>query len=370
MIDVVQVVPFQGPGGMQQVARILDEALPSLGVTSQVRALRASQGARPTLTDGARQWRGLVQLWRRQRPRAVVAHAPVTALVSLTAAAVARVPHRVAVIHENARSLRPGPLRLLTVLARAGVVTRLVPVGPAVGASLVGLDPQVARHVTVIVNGVPAADAAPAAAGLPPLRSDAMMTVITAGRLVPGKNLELLVRAVAGSSQPVGLVVCGDGPDRARLETLSRELGVAVRFTGMLDQRSLQESYAGADLFAFSSCSEGLPLVLVEAAAAGLPVLASDIPGNRDVLGDSAVYLPVDDGAGAVRRWSEAIDRLAQDSGSRDRMRRDALERLPAFSPGRMAEGYAALFRGPARVDQGAGVRGPSPARPPWLRRR
>ena len=70
--------------------------------------------------------------------------------------------------------------------------------------------------------------------------------------------------------------MCGDGPDRARLETLSRELGVAVRFTGMLDQRSLQESYAGADLFAFSSCSEGLPLVLVEAAAAGLPIVYCD----------------------------------------------------------------------------------------------
>ncbi|MCT2399558.1 glycosyltransferase [Novosphingobium mangrovi (ex Huang et al. 2023)] len=100
---------------------------------------------------------------------------------------------------------------------------------------------------------------------------------LAAGRLVPQKNFSLMLRAFARAARPHDtLTIAGDGPERGALEQLAGSLGIAeqVHFSGHL--ASIDPLLAEADAFVLSSDYEGLPGVVVEALAAGLPVLATD----------------------------------------------------------------------------------------------
>jgi glycosyltransferase involved in cell wall biosynthesis len=119
------------------------------------------------------------------------------------------------------------------------------------------------------------------------VRGDAKM-VLSVGRLGREKNLELALetfaRLDAASAQ---LVIVGDGAHREALEREAARLGVAGRttFARELPREALPDVYASADAFLFTSSSETQGLVLVEALAADVPIVAVDTPATRDVLG-------------------------------------------------------------------------------------
>ncbi|MEW6522814.1 MAG: glycosyltransferase family 4 protein [Bacillota bacterium] len=108
----------------------------------------------------------------------------------------------------------------------------------------------------------------------------------TVGRLGVEKNLEFLVRAISHLDAPVVLLMVGDGPMRGRLESLARELGVAGRviFTGQLQRPQLGSVLKASHLFVFSSHTDTQGVVLLEAHAAGVPIVAVDAPGARDMV--------------------------------------------------------------------------------------
>jgi 1,2-diacylglycerol 3-alpha-glucosyltransferase len=121
--------------------------------------------------------------------------------------------------------------------------------------------------------------------------------ILCVGRLAREKNLDLTLRAFAALEVPrARLVLVGDGPEREHLEHLAAALGIAARthFTGELPRSMLPDAYASADLFLFTSRTETQGLVLVEALAAGLPIVAVDAPQTRDVLGTSGRFTPPD----------------------------------------------------------------------------
>ena len=112
---------------------------------------------------------------------------------------------------------------------------------------------------------------------------------IVVGRLSPEKQFPVLLeafQAVVAARTRVHLLIVGDGPAKNDLEKLSRRLGLtqSVTFTGLVDFKEVPHHLAAADAFAFSSTSETQGLVLAEGMAAGLPVVAVDAPGNRDVV--------------------------------------------------------------------------------------
>jgi glycosyltransferase involved in cell wall biosynthesis len=113
--------------------------------------------------------------------------------------------------------------------------------------------------------------------------------VLVVGRLGREKNVELALEALA-RLPAVRLAVVGEGPHRGALEERARLLGMAarVRFTGALARERLPDVYACADAFVFPSTTETQGLVLAEALAAGLPVVAADSAASRDVLGAQA----------------------------------------------------------------------------------
>lgn len=162
-----------------------------------------------------------------------------------------------------------------------------------------------ARDVAVERIGVPAARAAVAANGIVlggfhprcepahrrwtetlgvPARTRLIGTV---GRLHPAKDhaglLDAYVRVRRRHPDTVPLIA-GDGPLRAMLESRARAegLGDHVRFLG--DRADVGDLLGGLDLFVLSSVTEGYPVVLVEACASGLPIVATDVGGNAEIV--------------------------------------------------------------------------------------
>lgn len=114
------------------------------------------------------------------------------------------------------------------------------------------------------------------------------------GRFAPIKRLDLLLDAFArarGAEPRLRLAVVGDGHERAGLERRAGELGVAadVRFLGYC--RELRPIFAAADLAVLSSDNEGTPVSLIEAAAAGLPAVATDVGGVSEVVNEETGIL-------------------------------------------------------------------------------
>ncbi len=133
--------------------------------------------------------------------------------------------------------------------------------------------------------------------------------VLCVGRLGREKNLELAIEAFARLSDArTRLVVIGDGPHRAALERLALRAGVAARvtFAGELPRERLPDIYASADAFVFPSRTDTQGLVLVEALAAGLPIVAVDTPQTRDVVADAARIVS-DDAPALAASLSEAL---------------------------------------------------------------
>lgn len=135
--------------------------------------------------------------------------------------------------------------------------------------------------------------------GLPfdriPLKSPASenKTIICVGRLSPEKGQAGLLRAFAKvrSSHPeLELRLVGDGPERGALGALTKELGLsgAVTFAGRLPEEETLAEIARSDLLVLPSFMEGLPIVLMEAMAVGVPVIASRVAGIPELVEDGA----------------------------------------------------------------------------------
>lgn len=172
--------------------------------------------------------------------------------------------------------------------------------------------------------------------------------VLVVARLTPWKGIDTVMRALdrlAVAGGPAArLVVVGDGPDRPRLEWLAAVLsGAAVRFVGEQSRREVGRWMRAADLLALCSGYEGLSHVLLEAMAAGLPVLASDVGGNRALVqdGHDGLLVPYGDVAATAR----ALGALLADAALTARLgaaaRRGAAERTVA----RMVDETLAVFR-------------------------
>ncbi len=109
--------------------------------------------------------------------------------------------------------------------------------------------------------------------------------VITICRLTGWKGVDALIEAI-GTLPDAGLVVVGEGPERPELEALVRRLKLddRVHFAGQIEQERVGAFLAACDLFVLNSRYEGLPHVVLEAMAAGLPVVATDVGGIGEVV--------------------------------------------------------------------------------------
>lgn len=215
-----------------------------------------------------------------------------------------------------------------------------------------GTMPQ--SKAAVVANGVAVADIAARnmvakARLMAELQRPADSFVIgTVGRLNPVKDHATLLHAVSLlrlSGRTAQLVVVGDGETRAALEKLAEGLylGQCVHFLGM--RQDVAALLPAFDLFALTSISEGYSLALVEASAAALPIVATRVGGNADIVADgqTGVLIPAQD----ANALAAALSRLFDDASLRDQM--GAQARRWALRHGTidaMGQAYMALYNG------------------------
>ncbi|HWH09211.1 MAG TPA: glycosyltransferase family 4 protein [Candidatus Thermoplasmatota archaeon] len=132
--------------------------------------------------------------------------------------------------------------------------------------------------------------------------------VVCVGRLVPYKGVDVLVRAAPRIHRETGarVVVVGDGPERARLEALAK--GLPVELTGRLPRAEVRRRLATARVAVLPSVNsqEAFGIALLEAMASGAPVVASDLPGVREVAALGGLLAPPGDADALAARVIEA----------------------------------------------------------------
>ena len=174
--------------------------------------------------------------------------------------------------------------------------------------------------------------------------------ILYVGRLRAFKGLQDLVAALPAVRQkaavPVQADLVGDGPYRETLESRIGELGLQniVRFRGRLAREEMPDVYREADLLVLPSYAEGMPNAVLEAFASGVPVVATDIEGSRELLrsGVEGVLVPTHSPDALAR----AIISLASDPGKPARCGAAARERAMSFSWERVADEYLEIMNG------------------------
>lgn len=203
-----------------------------------------------------------------------------------------------------------------------------------------------------------------AGAGAEPPELGKPVRVLSVGRIDREKNPLLMadVLAALDAADPGGwrLVVCGEGPMSEALRSRLAELGVAelAELRGYVQHGTeLREVYGSSDILLHVSWTEGLPQVILEALAARLPVVATDVGGIGQAVGDAALLIPSGDRDAAVA----ALGRVAAEPELRERLMRAGTDyarahsteaeigRLVSFMSGRERDDPAALVASTGR---------------------
>ena len=317
---------WHAPGGVQVHVRELAAELDTRGHEVLVLAPGAEPAAEPWVRVVGRPvrvryagtvaaiafspaaWSTIKGRMRAFGPEVVHVHEPLTPSVSMLATLAAEVPV-VATFHAHLDRSRlmqvAGP-----VLRR---IHRRVAVSVAVSEAAASfLRRAIAGPVQIVPNGVDVgrfAHPGPPAEGLPAGRR-----VLWVNRLDPQKGFPVMVRAFAELARDradVHLVVAGDGRDAGALDRLPAEAAGRVVRLGTVPHDQLPRYHAAADVFAAAAIGqESFGIVLVEAMAAGLPVVATDIEGYREVVRDGVegLLVPPRDPSGLAAALGKVLD--------------------------------------------------------------
>ncbi len=209
-----------------------------------------------------------------------------------------------------------------------------------------------AERISVVPNGIVIDDDSPTPRSDAGLRAEfeipeSARVVVTVGRLARQKRVFDLVWAMQILRQltdDVHLLVVGEGPERRKVGDLAREFECAhlVHFAG--HREDVPELLATTDVFWIASDFEGQSNAVMEAMAAGKPVVASEIPANRELVvdGETGYLVPVGD-ATAFAQWT---DRLLADPEAARRMGEAGRERMRSdFSVEAMVAGHVDVYR-------------------------
>jgi len=171
--------------------------------------------------------------------------------------------------------------------------------------------------------------------------------ILFVGQLKEHKGVRYLLKAmlILKTQIPeIRLTIVGDGPQRESLANYTSELGIddIVYFAGNVTENDLPKYYATADLVAFTSYTrrDAFGLVLLEAMAAEKPIVASDIPGVREVVDSAGVLVPPQDPA----KLAKAITEVFSNNYSVEQMRLNARKNLQSYSWEHVVKSYEQLY--------------------------
>lgn len=368
---IALLLPHLHGGGAERVAVNLANALVERGYALEMVLLSATgellDDLRPDITVVDLQvqrmrWAlpALVRYLRQARPAALLACMWPLTVIALWARTLAHVPTRI-VVAEHTTWSRDERTRLpwsrwkvrtsmhYTFPRKDGVLT--VSQGAADDlARFAGLD---RGAITVIYNPVVSTLAPPASAALAPAGwwTGPHRKVLAVGTLKPIKDYATLLEAFARLRQRVNarLLILGEGECRAALQAHARQLGIeaSVFMPGFI--RDPSPYYQHADLHVLSSTGEGLPTVIIEALAAGTPVVSTDCPsGPCEILGNGQFgrLTPVGDAAALADAMAESLADQHDPAALK--------ERAQYFSIDRAVDQYVAMLLPGQRAASGA----------------
>ena len=136
------------------------------------------------------------------------------------------------------------------------------------------------------------------------------------------------------------MFILGDGPKKNELKDYIERMGMqsVIRLTGNVDH--VETYFAGSDVFVLCSIYEGVPLVILEAMASGLPILSTDVGGVKDVVGDCGILVP----AGDKEEFKKALLKLIDDEALRKGLGERAHDNATKFDSSIIAQEYADVY--------------------------
>lgn len=219
----------------------------------------------------------------------------------------------------------------------------MVSVSNAVAADMVRFDRVNPEKIKVIYNGI---DENAFSSGLSKQEARKIFNLPpdgiiagSIGRLSEQKGHRYLIAAVSKLKNAC-VAIAGEGPLMEELKSLSDSLKVKCIFTGKVGPEKIPAFLSALDVFCFPSLWEGFGIAIVEAMAAGLPVIVSDIPPHREVVGDAGVFVP----PGNADALAEALNTIMKDPSIRGPLSAKAKERARFFSIEKTVKAYERLF--------------------------
>ncbi len=265
----------------------------------------------------------LIWLFRRERPDIVHASSSKAGVLARLAAFIVRVPIRIFTVHGWAFAAYGGLAGRLYLWADRlvrPVTTLVICVSRRERELGIGARTCASERSAVVHNAVDVrAFSVAATRGEPP-------QIISVGRFAYPKDYVTLVRAMASVETDFRAILVGDGPDQSAVANEVRRLGLAPSVTLVGARGDVPELLAGADVFVLSSRSEGLPMSVLEAMAAGLPVVATDVGGVSELVleGETGLLVP----RGDTTALAQALELLLRDADMRRRMAASARARV------------------------------------------
>lgn len=361
-MKIAFVLPDLGGGGAERVALSLISGMIAAGHEVDLVLCEAEGELLALLPDGVRTFDlesprfrdalfPLAAYFRERRPDAVQASmwplTSITVLANRLSGSSARLvlSEHVAISRE-CRSLNWGKrlLARLSIRLSYPMAHARVAVSEGVARDLARFGGIAREHISVIQNPVDIPDVISSIPEAEQLWGETGPRILTIGRLAPQKNQRLLLEALARCGNPdARLMILGEGFLRDELQAAAQSLGISGRVIMPGFKIDPWPFYASADLFVLSSDHEGLPVVLIEALGARLPVISTDCPsGPAEILGGGAFGTLVP--CGDAEALAQAIDAALDQS----HCRRDESSRAADFSPERATDAYLGLLLGSA----------------------
>jgi glycosyltransferase involved in cell wall biosynthesis len=295
-------------------------------------------------------------IFRDWKPDIVHTHTAKAGAVGRTAARSAGVPAVVHTFHGHVlRGYFSPPVELFfrsleRMLAR--LTDRIVTLSPALKADLIEMGIAGPEKIDIVPLGMDLDPLVRCSARREELRSElgippgkALIGIV--GRMVPIKNHRLFLeaaRSMVDSGNPAHFALVGDGELRESLQLLAGEMGIADRVHFLGWKQDMEPVYAAFDLLALTSDNEGTPVTVIEAMAAGVPVVATAVGGVPDVIrdGETGWLVPPGDASALQRAMQAALRKDKSVEAVIARARREVLLR---FGREQMISTMADLYR-------------------------
>jgi glycosyltransferase involved in cell wall biosynthesis len=295
----------------------------------------------------------LIRQLREERPKRVLTFLPLAHIFGQTAALLAGTRQRI-VSHRTPVNTIGITMRVLDMIAAwAGIYTDVIAVSESVRSSCRHYPVRLRRRTVVVHNGIrgwrPSSLTREEARKRFAVRDDAF-ALVAVGRLAKQKNYSLMLE-IAARVENVQLLIAGDGPMGQELAAAVERamLGYKVRFLGAVAREDVPDLLRAADLFLQTSTYEGQSNSVLEALESGVPVVAHDIPEQRETIAEedgaaAGALVPLND----VGAWVAAIENLRDNETAVRRAREIASRRAQMFSYETMIAGFERALAGDA----------------------